>query len=208
MSKIIVRTLRVGQMESNCYLVTDTSTKETIIIDSGDDGDYIITTIQSNELLPKAIIATHGHFDHNLATLELKLAYQIPFYMHKEDEFLIKKIDKSSKHFLDFDPGPPPEVDFYINKNSLLQFNKIKFKVICTPGHTPGSVCLYLEEENIIFVGDLMFSDGYYGRTDFSYSNKNDFISSLNKITSLPPKTTVYAGHGEEFMLGSFLTEK
>lgn len=200
--------LEVGQMQANCYIASEEGSREAIIIDPGDDADYIIQKLQDNDLTPELIIATHGHVDHTIAVLELKLAYGIPFYMHKSDEFLLKRIEQTAKHFIGFDPGPPPKVDVYIADGSVLQAGGIKLKVLHTPGHTPGSVCLWSKNEKVVIVGDLIFEKGQVGRTDFSYSDKNDFIASLSKITSLPKDTIVYAGHGEKFSLGSFSTKE
>lgn len=201
MTNIQIERLKVGQMEANSYLVWEGKKKEAIILDPGDDADFIIQTILTREVTPKAIIATHGHFDHTMAVLELKLAFKVPFYMHKEDEFLLERIESTAKHFINFDPGPPPEVDIYLKDKSKLSIGGIQFEAIHTPGHTPGSICLYLKRENALFVGDLVFADGYVGRTDFSYSDKTDLINSIAKIRSLPKETTLYPGHGEEFQI-------
>jgi len=190
----------VGQMQENCYLVWDETTKEVIIIDPGDDADFIVSRVQSNELKPLAIIATHGHFDHTMAVLELKLLFNIPFYMSKDDVFLLERIESTSKHFVNFDPGPPPEIDFYLQNNSLLKIGDLEFKVMIIPGHTPGSTALYLKDAKAVFTGDLMFSDGV-GRTDFSYSDKNELLNSIAKIKKLPSGTTAYPGHGNEFII-------
>ncbi|KKT64243.1 MAG: hypothetical protein UW58_C0049G0009 [Candidatus Collierbacteria bacterium GW2011_GWC2_44_30] len=88
--------LKVGSMGTNCYLVSDEKTKEAIIIDPGEEGDFISTNILENKLIPKAILLTHGHFDHCLAALELKLNFNIPIYLHQEDLFLYQKAHKSS----------------------------------------------------------------------------------------------------------------
>lgn len=194
-------------MEANSYLVWDDKKKEAVIIDPGDDADFIIQTILSRELTPKAIVATHGHFDHTMAVLELKLAFRIPFYMHKEDEFLLKRIDRTAKHFVAFDPGPPPDVEIYLKNKSHLSIGGMEFEIIHTPGHTPGSVCLHLINEKSVFVGDLIFADGHIGRSDFSYSDKNELLLSINKIKNLPKTTTVYPGHGEAFIIEDITLE-
>lgn len=196
--------LPVGQMQSNCYLFWDEKTLETIIIDPGDTADFIIGKIQELELVPLAIIATHGHFDHVMAVLELKLAYNIPFYMHKEDEFLLDRMRDSAKHFVNFDPGPAPEVDIYLKDNSKLKIANCELVIVHTPGHTPGSVCLYSKKENTVFVGDLIFADGSTGRADFAYSDKAQMARSVEKVKKLPSGTIVYPGHGGEFVLGNY----
>ena len=127
------------------------------------------------------IMATHGHFDHILAAYALQLAYNIPFYMHEADAFLLKTMQSSAKHFLHIDVDPPPK---------LSEIHDLPF--IHTPGHTPGSICLYFKKEGVIFTGDTLL-----GRTDFAYSDKIAHARSVSTIFSLPPETKVYPGHGE-----------
>lgn len=193
-----IRQLIVGQMQENCYIVWGDDPKEALIIDPGDDSEYIIEQVQKEELAPTAIIATHGHFDHTMAVLPIKLSYDIPFYMHKDDKFLLKRIDKTAEHFVNFNPGPPPKVDIYLDDKSNIIIGKLNFKIIHTPGHTPGSVCLYFPRDKALFVGDLIFENGYVGRTDFKYGDKVKLYDSLNK---LPEGAKVYPGHGGSFTL-------
>jgi len=200
--KINVKQLTVGKMQTNCYLVWG-ETRESIIIDPGEDAEYIIQSILDLSLTPKAILATHGHFDHLMAVLELKLAFSIPFYIHKKDAFLLSRMRSSAKHFLDFDPGPAPKADFYLKEKSILQISNLQIETIGTPGHTPGSVSFYLHSRSAdsIFVGDLLFSDASTGRTDFLYSDKNKLNKSICKILKFSPETTIYPGHGNQFQL-------
>jgi glyoxylase-like metal-dependent hydrolase (beta-lactamase superfamily II) len=195
-----VKALTVGQMQENCYLLWDEH-RNTIIIDPGDDAEYIIQTILDNELIPRTILATHGHVDHTMAALELKLAFQIPFYMSIKDEFLLSRMTETAKHFLNFDPGPPPEVDVYLKNKSEIKVGEISLDVISTPGHTPGSVCFFEREENIVFVGDLMFADGSFGEQNRKYSDPIEHSKSVAVIEKLPKNTIVYPGHGESFVL-------
>lgn len=197
-----IKKLVVGQLQSNCYLVFDKTIDKTIIIDPGDDADYIIQTIADLNLKPTKIIATHGHFDHILAVKELKLAYKIPFLMHKKDEVLLKWMRKSCKFFTNFDPGPPPKIDKHLKDK--LTFGHQSLDIIATPGHTPGSISLYSNEAGILFVGDLIFAGGGVGRTDFPYTNETDLKKSIKKILKLPKNTTIYSGHGKDFSLTEF----
>ena len=146
-----VEKLIVGQMAENCYLVYDKKTRETVILDPGDDADYLIRKITDLKLKPLLIVATHGHFDHILAVLELKLAYGIPFLIHQKDLFLLKLAQKSAKHFLGIEVDPIPEPDKFIKDGDEICFGKKKLTVMETPGHTPGSICLL--GEKIIFTG-------------------------------------------------------
>lgn len=189
-----ILTLPVGQLQTNCYLLIDEKTEKVLIIDPGDDADYIQRIISDHSCTPIKIIATHGHFDHIMAITELKLAYNIPFLINKKDEFLVKNVQSSAKHFLGIQPDPPPTIDKYLAKT--VTFGNEKLEVIETPGHTPGSICLYHKKSNSLFTGDLLFSQGSVGRTDFSYSNTNHLQESLKNIFSLPLSIAIYPGHG------------
>jgi len=197
-----IKRFSVGQMASNAYVVWD-ETDEAIIIDPGDDAGVISDFILQNNLTPKKIIATHGHFDHIMAVLELKLAFNIPFLIHKKDEFLVNRMQDSAKHFLKTDPGPNPKPDGYLKNNQKIKIGTSVYEIIHTPGHTPGSVSLINESAKVIFVGDLIFADGYVGRTDFKYSNKADLKKSIRAVLKLPGEYKVLSGHGEETFISS-----
>lgn len=197
-----VLTLPVGQMQANCYLVVDKKTSSCLIIDPGEDAEYIENIISDKNIKPSKIVCTHGHFDHVGAVLTLKLAYQIPFMISKKDEFLLKKARNSASHFVGIDTGPAPKVDEYLEEKKPLPFGK-SFKILETPGHTPGSICLYCKEENILLTGDLVFAGGGVGRTDFSYSNSSELQNSLRKVFQLPDETIIFPGHGESAMLSA-----
>lgn len=196
MVNLKIETLVVGQMQSNCYFISDPESFECLIIDPGDDGDYIVRKIQENNLKPKMILATHGHFDHIMSATEVKLAFNLKFKIHKDDEFLVKNMTDSAGHFLGITTDPPPDIDSHLKDGDKITVGKFKLKVLETPGHTPGSICFYCLEENLLITGDTLFADGGVGRTDFSYSNHDELVKSLTKIFSLPGKTQIYPGHG------------
>lgn len=200
-----VQRLVVGQLQTNCYLIWDQTTKKAIIIDPGDDADFIIRKIQDFRLKPVLIIATHGHFDHVLATTELKLAFNLAFLIHQADVFLIKRAQKSALHFTGARAEPQLPPDQFIKENDQIPFGKEKLKVIKTPGHTPGSICLY--QKGILFSGDTIFAQGV-GRTDFAYSSSKELKKSLQKLFKLPAKTKVYPGHGTETTVEKFVKDK
>jgi glyoxylase-like metal-dependent hydrolase (beta-lactamase superfamily II) len=200
-------TLSLGQLQTNCYLAYDDQTKETLIIDPADDGQYILSQINKHDLKPTAIIATHCHFDHVLASLELKHTLQIPFLVHSTDKFLLKQTQSSARHWLNIKVDPPAQPDGYIdNQTDLKKFlkaNSYKLKAIHTPGHTPGSVCFYSRKDNLMFTGDTIFANGSIGRTDFSYSSSKDLAKSIKKIFTYPDETTIYPGHGKTSTIGT-----
>lgn len=195
-----IETLVVGQLATNCYLAWCPETLKAIVIDPGDAGDFIAEKILALKLKPELIVATHGHFDHILAATELKLAFNIPFLINKKDEFLLKRGQKTAEFFTRIKADLSPTADHFIEEGDIIEFGRQKLRVIETPGHTPGSICLY--SEGILFSGDTLFAGGI-GRTDFRYSNQEKLSDSLqNKIFTLPKETLVYPGHGELTIIG------
>jgi len=186
--------LKVGEMGNNCYLISDEETGDTLVIDPGEEGDFISTSILENKLTPIGIVLTHGHYDHCLAVLELKLNFDIPIYLHQKDLFLYQKAHLSGKHFSGISSPKLPPVDFYLEDSDKVSFGSSFLKVIHTPGHTPGSVCLYSAPH--LFTGDTLFAEGV-GRTDLPYSSSKDLRQSLAKISRFPENTFIYPGHEE-----------
>ncbi|MBI4064946.1 MBL fold metallo-hydrolase [Candidatus Gottesmanbacteria bacterium] len=197
-NNLIVETLVVGQMAANCYIVRDGSVA--VVIDPGDDGQYIIDTLQKYSLTLKAIVATHGHFDHIMAAYELQISLGLPFLMGKGDEFLLKNMRASANHYLHITTDPPPTVTKTLADGDIITVGAQKLSVIAVPGHTPGSIALVSNEW--IIVGDVLFSGGAVGRTDFSYSDKEQLMISIQKIRSYPEDYILYPGHGEKTTIG------
>lgn len=206
-----ITTLVVGSLQTNCYLVTDEETQKTLIIDPGDEADFITTTILENKLVPQAILLTHGHYDHCLGVLELKLNFQIPIYLHPADLFLYQNAHQSAQHWSPVGVVPRgrpqnPPVDHFISDNQILPFGNSSLQVIHTPGHTPGSCCFLVSNvkskiHNVkyLFTGDTLFATGI-GSTDHKYSSKPDLQKSLHKLKSTfdDPQTTIYIYPGHE----------
>jgi len=191
----MIEKLIVGSLSTNCYLYYLKS-KNCIIIDPGDDAEYIIDTISRLQLNPLAIIATHGHFDHILAVNQLKKTFGISFCCNKNDQFLVNSMKKRATRWLPrkiYEQNP--KIDINLQKNYKIE--DISFTILSTPGHTPGSICLYIKKDNILFSGDTIFSEGAVGRYDFSYSNKLDLEKSIHLILQLSNQTKIYPGHGE-----------
>ncbi len=195
--------LVVGQLATNCYIPYDGKSRHAIIIDPGDDADYIFRKIQDLKLKPKFIVATHGHFDHILAVTELKLAFNIPFLIHQADLFLVKQAQKSAKHFLGINVDPVALPDGFLSEGQKIEMGNERLQVLETPGHTPGGICLYSAHpggENVLFTGDTIFAEGV-GRTDFSYSSSEDLSRSIEKLIKQFNGSIAYSGHGDEFRI-------
>ncbi len=191
-----ITTLRVGQMAANCYLLIDEATSKTLIIDPGDDAEYIMDTLTRLSADPQAIIATHGHFDHVMAARALQLAYTVPFFVHPLDAFLIDRMKETAEHFLGHtDIDPAAEVTPLTRDN--ISVGESSLEIFHSPGHTPGSIVLYDKRSGTAFVGDTLFAGGAMGRTDFSYSRPLDLARSVERILALPEATALLAGHGE-----------
>ncbi len=199
MNPFDIKTLTVGQMQENCYLVTCVQTRNCLIIDPGDDAGYITDKILSLQITPIGIVATHGHFDHVMAALELQLVFSIPFMMHGNDQFLLDRMSETASHFLHHDVlERKAQVTKTIVANDTISVGNQTLHVIGTPGHTPGSVSIYAKESGVVFVGDVLFQGGTVGRTDHSYGRPLDLHDSIQTILNLPKQTIIYPGHGEQ----------
>ncbi len=190
--------LVTGGMASNCYILVDKETREMIVIDPGDDPEYIVDTVTRLGGTPIAIVATHGHFDHILGGFAVQHAFDVPFYVNPKDKFLLDRMQESARHFLGVRlVDPPAVVTNDLLENTEMRFGKNVLQSFASPGHTPGSMSLTIKNRHVVFVGDVMFANGGMGRTDFSYSDRIALTSSIRKICSLPLDTVLLPGHGE-----------
>ncbi len=188
----------LGQLQANCYFLI--KGEDCLIIDPADDASFILEELQRQRLNLVGMLATHGHFDHIGAVGEIQLSFNIPLYIFREDQFLIDRLNETAKYFLGFNPHfiKPITVKYLTETN--FRISDFKLRILSSPGHTPGSCCFYVEKEKVIFTGDTLFKDGI-GRYDFSYSNKKDLKTSLEKIFKLPKETIIYPGHGDDSIL-------
>ena len=196
--------LVTGQMVSNCYFVVDRDTKKGVVIDPGDDAEYIIETITSLSIAPKAIFLTHGHFDHTMAALPVQKTFDLPLYLHHDDRFLLDRMEESARHFLGIGQvDPPANVTHGVTNKLALRIGNTALTALSTPGHTPGSVTIVVNRGEALFVGDVMFGGGSVGRTDFSYSDTATLKKSIQLILGFAGKTPLYPGHGEPTTVGA-----
>ena len=195
--------LVLGDLDTNCYLVWDEETKNGVVIDPSDDGVGISEALLNKGIKLVGILLTHGHFDHTLGALDLKLIYNVPIYIHNKDMFLLNRQDETAKHFLKREIEIPNiiKIDKDLEKIKEIKMGEEKLEVILTPGHTPGSVCFYNKKNNLLFSGDTLFF-GSRGRTDFKYGSTEKIFQSLKNLMKLPEETEVMSGHGETTTIG------
>jgi glyoxylase-like metal-dependent hydrolase (beta-lactamase superfamily II) len=190
----------VGIVGTNCYFAIHPDTKECLIIDPGDQGEQLAEKIKSEGLSPKAILLTHGHFDHIMGVEALRQEFSIPVYVHEADQDLLENPDLNSGSMI----GRSVSVtaDHMVKDGEILNLAGFKIQVLHTPGHTPGGVCYYFPEEEIVFSGDTLFCDSV-GRTDLPGGSASDLVRSIReKVFLLPDLTLVYPGHGEPTKIG------
>lgn len=198
-SKLQVEPLIVGPLFSNCYIIYDDAEKLGAVIDPGDDAEIILTKVKDLDIKIKYILATHGHFDHIGAVAELKTALDADFLAHQDDFFFIED-GKNAAFRWGVDIQQPPKPDRFIEDGDKIEIGKFEFKVIHTPGHSPGGVCFLYDR--MLFGGDTLFQ-GSIGRTDFRKGSFEDLKNSIRKrLYSLPDDTIVYTGHGPITTIG------
>ncbi|GAQ95361.1 glyoxylase, beta-lactamase superfamily II [Thermodesulfovibrio aggregans] len=188
-----IKRFEVGPLFVNSYVVYDEKTKVGIIIDPGDEPDLILDFVKEEDLNIKYIICTHGHFDHIGAVKEIKEETGADVILHREDIEIYKNSPQVAMQFFGIEIEPQPEPDKLIeNEETITIFGK-EIKFIHTPGHSPGSMCIYIE--NHLFTGDTLFA-GSVGRTDLIGGSMDKLLNSLKKIAKLPMNTEVLPGHG------------
>ena len=204
MQKDNIINLVVGAIATNCWIYK-LNEEEAAVIDPGDEADRIILTLKENNLIPKYILLTHGHFDHIVALRELAAAFspRPEIAIHRMDsEYLgpdaykahnlsIKAV-KGSSLFIDAFWNDIPPADRLLEEGDTIG----PFTVINLPGHTKGSAAYWDKEEKVLFTGDTLFK-GNYGRTDLPGGSEKEMIESLSRLFKMDGKITVFPGHGE-----------
>lgn len=189
---MLVETFIVGMLSTNCYVASCTQTKDAIIIDPGIDFEAeaqpIFSYVDKEKLKIKYIVNTHGHSDHVNGNGIMQKKYAAPICIHELDASLLESLEKHDA------PN-----DVLLKDGDVVKFGNVDLKVMHTPGHTMGSVCLV--GDKIVFSGDTLFA-GSIGRTDFIESSPRDMAVSLRKLVGLPDCLFVYPGHGEFSLMG------
>jgi glyoxylase-like metal-dependent hydrolase (beta-lactamase superfamily II) len=187
-----IRSLTVGPLESNCFIISDPGTKEAFIADPGDEPDRIIDAIRSSDLNVRYLVCTHAHFDHVGAIPELKEATGAQIVLHK-DEVRTYEASKDMAAIWGYDLDPLPMPDLFVSEGDELRIGDSVFRVFHTPGHSPGGICLY--GMGVVITGDTLFA-GSVGRTDFEGGDIQKLRESFKRLMALPGETIVLPGHG------------
>lgn len=181
---MLIKTLPVGQLETNCYVVTNESTLECVVIDPGDESNTILDYIESNHLKCTAIMMTHGHYDHTGAADAVAEETGATVYMNSRDDARVIE----SRQL----PYRLPDNGINYDDGDIIDTAGLRFEIIATPGHTPGGVTIKCED--CLFTGDTLFR-GSLGRTDLDGGDMDKELASLKKLCSLEGDYEVYPGH-------------
>jgi hydroxyacylglutathione hydrolase len=196
---MLLKSIVVGPLEVNCFVLACEETREGIVIDPGDNVPGIMEMIESDEVKIKEIVATHGHFDHIGRVKTLKEKLGVPFAIHEDDMFMVEGLVEIAS-FLDIDTDEAPEVDRFIQIGEEISFGNETLSVVHTPGHAPGNVTLLWPGHAL--VGDVLFA-GAIGRTDLEGSDPEVLVASIHReLLILPDETQVYPGHGPFTTIG------
>ncbi len=196
---MILKKLELGPFATNCYIVGSESDKEGMIIDPGDEAKQILKRVKDLELDIKLIVLTHGHLDHIGALEEVKEATGAELAIHADDACYLQERPLNAAFGLSYPDTPPP--NRLLNGGDNVDIDDLRFLVLHTPGHTPGSICLL--GQGVVFSGDTLFNYGI-GRTDFPGGSDSQLMNSLDtKLMTLPDNTIVYPGHGPETTIGA-----
>lgn len=206
--KLIHEILPVGMLQCNCHIVGDPIARDAIVIDPGDDVETILEVIARHELKVGNILITHSHIDHIIGLKKLREATGAPVLMHQADLDLYQQMEMQAE-WINWATPELSEVDDFLTEGKSIKWGNYELRVMHTPGHTKGSVCLYLpREENtiqhpgLLFAGDTLF-EGSIGRTDLWGGSMKEILRSLKtKLLTLPDETIVFPGHGSPTTIG------
>jgi hydroxyacylglutathione hydrolase len=203
---MILESAAVGPFFKNGYVVGCERTRQAVFIDPGDEVDQLLDVIRTRELQVTHILLTHAHVDHVSGVAEAKRALNVPIHLHKEDLFLYQNAVRTGMMF-GLTVEEPPPVDHFYDGEGPLAFGDYQVRVVHTPGHCPGGVCLAISKTGDtgaphLFVGDTLFA-GSIGRTDLPGGDYETLLRSITEtLFEFPDESAVYSGHGPETTIG------
>ncbi len=195
-----ISTFILGSMQTNCYFLTDEETGITAIADPADSAEKILVKINERGLKVKYILLTHAHFDHMMALEEIRAETHAPLYIHRLDAPALLDPELSYMGRYGGRDAPCRPADFLLNEGDVLALGKSRLKILHTPGHTMGSVCILAEDS--IITGDTLFK-GDIGRYDLYGGNYSQLLQSLHRLSALEGDYKIYPGHGSSTRLST-----
>lgn len=200
MSNFKLKTLVLGSVQTNCYIISNEVSKEAIVFDIGDQADKVLGYLLENDLTCIAIILTHGHFDHILAVDDFVQRTGVLVYAHEDELELLMDPEMNSSARVRRPYSLKPDV--LLKDNQELNLGDLLIKVIHTPGHTKGGACYYMPEEELLISGDTLFREDI-GRSDLPTGDGEELVRSIkDKLMVLDNKVRVYPGHGAPTTIG------
>ncbi|MBQ8518650.1 MAG: MBL fold metallo-hydrolase [Agathobacter sp.] len=201
MSKMRINHYVVGMVQTNCYIVVNDGTKECFIIDPGASAKQLAEKIRQDNLIPVAVLLTHGHFDHAAAAEDLAKEFDIKIYAHEAEKDTLRDPQKNVSWMVNC--KETYDADVFLKDEEIINLAGFAITVFHTPGHTEGGCCYYIPEEDVIFTGDTLFA-GSVGRTDFPGGSMSQIVRSiqeklltLNEPGNLETDIMVYPGHND-----------
>ncbi len=187
-----IKSIIVGPIQSNCYIAYDEKSSDALVIDPGEEAGKIMREIDQNHLKVRYIICTHGHFDHIGAISEVKKKTGAKVAINKKDIEIYRHAGEFAASW-GFHIDQPPDPDLLVEDGDEIVAGSLHFRVLITPGHSPGGICLY--GNGVLFTGDTIFA-GSVGRTDLYGGDMGELKKSFVRLISLPPDTEILPGHG------------
>ncbi|MGO9379813.1 MAG: MBL fold metallo-hydrolase [Dissulfurispiraceae bacterium] len=195
---MIIKTVVVGPLQVNCYIVGDEKTGRAMVVDPGDEPDRILDLLRKNNLIVDYIVCTHGHFDHVGAVGDVKKETNAKIVMNEGDLNIYDSAAELAHYFgLELEPQPTP--DIFVAEGDTINVGTLHFAVFQSPGHSPGGIVLH--GEGIVITGDTLFA-GSIGRTDLPGGDESSIRKSLVRLLSLPENMAVLSGHGPASTIG------
>jgi glyoxylase-like metal-dependent hydrolase (beta-lactamase superfamily II) len=193
--------LPVGMLQCNCSIFGDEETREAIVVDPGDNIANILGILNQHQLRVKAIVITHAHIDHIGGAEKLKTATGAPVYMNANDQPLYDAIEEQAQ-WLGSAPPTKTNIDVDAREGETLELAGTRFHILDTPGHTQGSISIWIPDHNKLVAGDTLFRDSI-GRTDLPGGDGRKILRSIHsKLLTLPETATVIPGHGPNTTIG------